>query len=70
MSEDALRWAEYHDHTIVEREGKLIVFVPNRCKQLADDNTCKIYDDRPDVCAKIPNRDCAIFQPEGCRYFE
>lgn len=70
LSKDGRRWAEYHGQTIIERQGKYVIFIPNRCSQLGDDNLCKVYDNRPDVCAMVPSMDCTIFQPSKCRYFD
>jgi Fe-S-cluster containining protein len=70
LDEDAQKWAGYHGHTWEVREGKTVIFIPNKCKMLAEDSTCRIYDQRPGVCAIIPNVDCRIYQPKGCRYFE
>ena len=67
--EDGVRWSAYHGHRLFEKEGQLVVFIPNRCSQLGDDNLCKIYKDRPNVCATVPNVDCTIFQPPECGYF-
>jgi Fe-S-cluster containining protein len=71
MDEDAMLWSSYHSHLIIKRgNDKLVIFIPNRCRNLKDDNTCAIYESRPGCCALIPNADCKEFQPPGCRYFD
>jgi Fe-S-cluster containining protein len=70
MDEDALRWAAYHGIRIVEQCGEIVVFIPNRCSKLNEDNTCSIYSDRPMGCVTTPSPTRREFQPPECRYFE
>lgn len=70
MSEEAMRWSLYHNHLVVSRKGKNVVFVPNKCNQLSDEGLCKVYETRPKSCAVVPTKDCTEFQPPGCGYFD
>lgn len=70
MDINARRWCLYHGHIIREREDKYIIFIPNKCDALNDNNECSIYEDRPSMCKEIPNEHITIFQPPNCRYFE
>ena len=64
------RYFTLHENLrVVEtRFGKEIV-IESRCKALREDNTCSIYEDRPDMCrnfvAKNIHRYCV---PRGCKY--
>lgn len=55
------RWMDYlrykcHDEWDAEVRGETVkVFViDHRCRHLGDDNLCKAYEDRPEVCYGFP----------------
>ena len=47
------QWLELHSITIIEErpDGDLIK-IPIRCKALAEDNRCLVYENRPTTCRK------------------
>jgi len=69
LSQDQINYFSYHENVEVQtlEGGQLSLFFNNKCKHLAKDNLCAIYETRPDVCrdAYTKNRQGVIF-PEGC----
>lgn len=64
------RYFTLHENVkVVEtRYGKEIV-ISSRCKALSDDNTCSIYDDRPDMCRNFNEENIHLYcVPRGCKY--
>lgn len=49
LDEDAIRWAEYHNLEILEKDNIQYVKINNPCSKLKG-NLCSIYKDRPEVC--------------------
>jgi Fe-S-cluster containining protein len=49
LDEDDIRWVEYHNLKVIEKEGQQWVKIQNPCSQLKD-NKCLIYDNRPENC--------------------
>lgn len=52
FNKDHARWALLHGLRVFNIEGteEFRVFIDKKCEQLGDDNLCKIYDDRPEMC--------------------
>jgi Fe-S-cluster containining protein len=63
-----LRWATdilwylYHDRTFVylDGEGEWSVMFESRCRNLGEDNLCRIYDHRPELCREFDDQDCEV----------
>ena len=57
---DAMRWYILHEGVsiYVDDEGDWYVNVDAPCRALADDNRCRIYDARPDVCRDHTDEAC------------
>jgi Fe-S-cluster containining protein len=71
QSDDHKRWADAHGHIrVVQMDGSVIVFIPNRCQNLSESNTCNIYETRMENCRLLPTPEIRQFQPPGCRYFD
>ena len=49
FDEDEIRWIEYHDMKVVERDGKQWIKINHKCEKLID-NKCSIHDNRPETC--------------------
>ena len=48
---DFIRWYLLHERAAVfVEDGAWFLLVNNRCKYLGDDNRCRIYHTRPDIC--------------------
>jgi len=65
-SDDELRYFKLRG-VVFERINRNndYMIVPCRCSLLGDDNLCKDYENRPDVCRK-GKRKLAIYKPKGC----
>lgn len=63
---DEIRWFLMHENVVVwMQEGDWYVEVRNVCRNLRADNTCGIYETRPQIC-----RDYGLPDVEGpCEYF-
>jgi len=57
---DVKRWVELHGVRIVQKGEAVWAYVPTACSQLQPDNTCGIYEDRPDVCRVWPTSQADI----------
>ena len=57
---DEIRWELMHDHIMVYEnlEGEWNVEFLTKCKHLGNDNKCKIYDKRPQVCRDHGTHEC------------
>lgn len=56
---DDIRWYLLHEGVTVHvDEGDWFIQIENRCRMLADDNSCTAYDARPLICRK--------YEPENC----
>jgi len=54
-----IRWYIAHrDVWVFVEDGDWYVCVERKCKYLAKDNTCKIYEDRPSICRAYKVEDC------------
>jgi Fe-S-cluster containining protein len=70
LDEDPERYFNLHDgiRVIKTRYGKEIV-IHSRCKALRDDNTCSIYEGRPDLCKNFTDKTAHLYcVPKGCKY--
>ena len=64
------RYFNLHKHMrVVEtRYGKEIV-ISTRCSALREDNTCSIYEDRPEFCRNFTGETARFYcVPKGCKY--
>jgi Fe-S-cluster containining protein len=56
---DDIRWYLCHNGiTIFVEDGDWYINIKNKCKFLADDYTCRIYNKRPKICRGYTIRDC------------
>jgi len=54
-----IRWYLLHERaTVFTEEDTWYLLVHNRCKMLGDDNLCKGYDTRPDICRDYTTEKC------------
>jgi Fe-S-cluster containining protein len=60
-------WFLYHDKVYVYRDGdgEWSVHFETRCRHLAPDLTCRIYEERPHVCRSFDNETCDVNSKEG-----
>ncbi|MBW2968848.1 YkgJ family cysteine cluster protein [Candidatus Woesearchaeota archaeon] len=59
---DKIKWLLMHEGVSVylDNDGDWIVEVTTKCKNLGDDNKCKIYDTRPDLCRDHDAETCVM----------
>ena len=59
-------WYLYHERLYVYRDGdrEWSVHFETRCKNLADDLRCRIYEDRPHICRAFDNTVCEVNAPD------
>jgi Fe-S-cluster containining protein len=56
---DFIRWYLLHERAAVfVEDGAWFLLVNNRCKHLGDDNRCRIYHTRPEICRGYNTRNC------------
>ena len=59
IDRDEIRWFLHHENISVMIERRLwFLQVYTRCKNLARDNRCAIYDNRPEVCRQYEMEEC------------
>jgi uncharacterized protein len=60
-------WYLYHDRVSVwlDSDGEWSVLFETRCRNLADDLLCRIYEDRPHICRAFDNQTCDVNDPSG-----
>lgn len=64
------RYFDLHEHVkvITTHYGREIV-IATRCTALREDNTCAIYEDRPDLCRNFTEKTARLYcVPRGCKY--
>ena len=70
FSEDELTYYSYRGITFElrfeDRCRKMFMIVPCRCMHLLPDNTCAIFETRPDICNKLKRGNTRIFKFKGC----
>jgi Fe-S-cluster containining protein len=59
---DQIKWLLMHEGVSVylDNEGDWVVEVTTRCKNLGENNKCKIYDTRPDLCEDHEVETCVM----------
>jgi Fe-S-cluster containining protein len=65
-------WHLYHDHVSVYRDGddEWMVQFETRCRHLADDNKCAIYETRPPICREYAADTCEVnAEDEGTSFY-
>ena len=70
MDSSPERYFNLHEHVRVvdTRYGREVVIL-SRCTALAEDNTCRIYGDRPDMCRNFNEENIHQYcVPKGCKY--
>ena len=69
---DFVRWYLLHENaTVFVEDGSWYLLVHNVCKELGEDNRCKIYEKRPQICREYSTEKCEyddLFMFE--QYFE
>jgi Fe-S-cluster containining protein len=60
-------WYLYHESLYVYRDGdgEWSVHFETRCRNLADDLLCKVYEDRPHICRAFDDTSCEVNSQEG-----
>jgi uncharacterized protein len=60
-------WYLYHGGVYVYRDGDgdWSVHFESRCRNLANDNKCLVYDNRPHICRDFDNESCEVNCKEG-----
>lgn len=60
-------WYLYHENVYVYRDGDgdWSVHFAARCKNLAPDLRCRIYEERPHICRSFDNTTCEVNSKEG-----
>ncbi|OHD65326.1 MAG: hypothetical protein A2176_15440 [Spirochaetes bacterium RBG_13_51_14] len=70
---DNIRWYLCHTdvHVFVDHDRKWHVEFRSRCENLAVDHTCRIYDDRPQLCRNHGNAEdeCEYYDSPYLHYF-
>ncbi len=56
---DFVRWYLYHERAAVfVEDGTWYLLVFNECKELGDDNLCRVYEKRPQICREYSTEKC------------
>jgi Fe-S-cluster containining protein len=60
-------WYLYHENVYVYRDGdgEWSVHLEARCRNLAHDLKCRIYEERPHICRSFSNLTCEVNSHEG-----
>jgi Fe-S-cluster containining protein len=60
-------WYLYHQNVTLYRDGdgEWSVVFETRCRNLAPDLLCSIYEHRPEICRDFDNKTCEVNDPEG-----
>jgi uncharacterized protein len=60
-------WYLYHENLYVYRDGdgEWSVHFETRCKNLAGDLLCRIYEQRPHICRAFDNESCEVNSQQG-----
>jgi uncharacterized protein len=55
-----IKWFVAHKNVtvFVEKDGQWYVEFITPCKNLGDDNRCKIYEKRPEICRELTHDEC------------
>jgi len=63
-----IRWYLLHERAAVfTEEDTWYLLVYNRCKHLGEDNLCKTYETRPQICRDYTTKNCELRRPVGLR---
>ena len=62
-----MNYYNYHD-IIFERKNRNVDYklIPCRCKYLGEDNLCKIFHNRPDICDKNRRGNHRVYRFKQC----
>jgi len=63
--EDTIRYYALHNIDIIKKEDATTFQIKNVCSELGEDNLCKIWETRPEICKNTKDKKC-ILKPEGC----
>ena len=60
-------WFLYHDKVEIYRDatGEWSVVFETRCRNLAPDLRCGVYEHRPQICREFDDEGCEVNAPEG-----
>jgi len=60
-------WYLYHEKVSVylDGDGEWCVMFESRCRNLADDLLCRVYEERPHICRSFDNTTCDVNSTEG-----
>ncbi len=59
---DDVRWYLLHEGiTLLIEDGRWMVKFPSRCSALTEDNTCSIYENRPQTCREYTTENCDYY---------
>jgi len=67
-----IMWHLYHDHVSVYRDSddEWMVQFETRCRHLAQDNRCAIYETRPPICRTYAETTCEVnAEDEGMSFY-
>ncbi len=54
-----IRWYLCHEGVTVHiDDGDWYISIANKCKMLADDNSCRFYENRPQICRNYSQKGC------------
>ncbi len=65
-------WHLYHDYVSIYRDSddEWLVQFETRCRHLASDNRCRIYDKRPPICRTYSEETCEVnADDEGMNFY-
>jgi Fe-S-cluster containining protein len=62
---DQIRWMLVHQNisVYVDHDGDWFVEFKTRCRELGEDNLCRSYERRPDLCRKYEAEECPVWNP-------
>jgi Fe-S-cluster containining protein len=61
-----LKWYIYHEglSLFIDPEGDWTVEIATRCKNLDENNACRIYEKRPPICSGFNPSECMVHAKE------
>ena len=70
LDPDPERYFNLHEGVrVVETRGGREIVIASRCSALREDDTCSIYEDRPDLCRNFTEKTAGRYcVPRGCIY--
>jgi len=65
LPKDYKNYFKYHNVEVIDKEDIIEFRVWNRCENLDENNLCKIWETRPEVCRNTKDRK-GVIHPEDC----